>query len=338
MKEFLSDLKKSIKGLVIYEYKYLMILFLVAILCYVPLDYYIVIGGGIDDISSRIEVKDGNESKGSLNLSYVTTTDGVLLTYALSYIIPNWSRNSVDTYKYDNNDSEEDINYRSDMLLKKANSDATYIAYNKAGKEVKLKNTKYYVISVMDGCNLKVKDEVLEIDDNKIDGFNYNEYISSLKAGQKVKIKVKRNKKEKEVETTVQDLNGKLLLGVYLQKIENYDTDPIIEFKFKRSESGPSGGLLTALSIYNQLVKEDITKGLAIAGTGTIDHDGNVGEIGGVDYKLRGAVAGKADVFIVPSGENYKDVMKIVKDENLNIKIIEAKTFDQVLEKLEELK
>lgn len=338
MKEFLSDLKKSIKGLVIYEYKYLMILFLVAILCYVPLDYYIVIGGGIDDISSRIEVKDGNKSKGSLNLSYVTTTDGVLLTYALSYIIPNWSRNSVDTYKYDNNDSEEDINYRSDMLLKKANSDATYIAYNKAGKEVKLKNTKYYVISVMDGCNLKVKDEVLEIDDNKIDGFNYNEYISSLKAGQKVKIKVKRNKKEKEVETTVQDLNGKLLLGVYLQKIENYDTDPIIEFKFKRSESGPSGGLLTALSIYNQLVKEDITKGLAIAGTGTIDHDGNVGEIGGVDYKLRGAVAGKADVFIVPSGENYKDVMKIVKDENLNIKIIEAKTFDQVLEKLEELK
>ena len=337
MREFLKDLKSSVKGLVLYEYKYLMILFLVAILCYVPMDYYIIIGGGIDDISSRIEVKDGYESKGSLNLSYVTTTDGVLLTYALSYIVPNWSRNSVDTYKYDNNDSGEDINYRSDMLLKKANSDATYVAYTKAGKDINLKGTKYYVISVMDGCNLKVKDEVLEIDNNKIDGFNYNEYISSLKKGQKVKLKIKRNKKEQTITTTVKDLNGKLLLGVYLQKIEEYDTDPEIDFKFKRSESGPSGGLLTALSIYNQLISEDITKGLAIAGTGTIDNEGNVGEIGGVDYKLRGAIAGKADVFIVPSGDNYKDVMKIVKEEKLKIKIIEATTFDEVIEKLEEL-
>lgn len=337
MKEFLSDLKKSVKGLIIYEYKYLMVLFLVAILCYVPLNYYIIIGGGIDDISSRIEVDKGYKAEGSLNLSYVSTTDGVLLTYLLSYVVPNWSRNSVDTYKYDHNDSEQDINYRSDMLLKKANSDATYLAYTKAGKNIELKSTKYYVISVMDGCNLKVRDEVLEIDGNKIDGFNYNDYISSLKAGQKVKLKVIRNKKQKEIETTVQELNGKLLLGVYLQKIEQYETDPKVKIAFKRSESGPSGGLLTALSIYNQLVSEDITKGLTIAGTGTIDSEGNVGEIGGVDYKLRGAVAGKADVFIVPSGDNYKDVMKIVKEENLNIKIIEATTFGDVLEKLKEL-
>lgn len=338
MKEFIRDLKQSIKGLLMYEYKYLMVLFLIAILCYVPMDYYIIIGGGIDDISSRIEVKDGYESKGSLNLSYVTTTDGVLLTYLLSYVVPNWSRNSVDTYKYDNNDSENDINYRSDILLQKANSDATYVAYTRAGKDIELTSTKYYVISVMDGCQLKVKDEVLEIDDNKIDGFDYNEYISSLKVGQKVKIKVKRNKKEKEIETPVRDLNGRLLLGVYLQKVEGYHTDPQIMFKFKRTESGPSGGLLTTLSIYNQLVSEDITKGLAIAGTGTIDETGKVGEVGGVDYKLRGAVAGNADVFIVPAGDNYKDVMKIVKEENLDIKVIEATTFDEVLNKLEELK
>ncbi|MDO4996527.1 MAG: S16 family serine protease [Bacilli bacterium] len=338
MKDFINDLKHSFKGLLMYEYKYLMVLFLIAILCYVPMDYYIIIGGGIDDISSRIEVKDGYESKGSLNLSYVTTTDGVLLTYLLSYVVPNWSRNSVDTYKYNNNDSENDINYRSDMLLQKANSDATYIAYTKAGKDIELTSTKYNVISVMDGCHLKVKDEVLEIDGNKIDGFDYNEYISSLKVGQKVKIKVLRNNKEKMIETPVRDLNGRLLLGVYLQKVELYHTDPKITFKFKRTESGPSGGLLTTLSIYNQLVNEDITKGLAIAGTGTIDEEGNVGEVGGVDYKLRGAIAGNADVFIVPSGDNYKDVMKIVKDEDLKIKVIEATTFDEVLNKLEELK
>lgn len=338
MRIFFNDLKKSIKDLLIYEYKFLMVLFLIAILCYVPLNYYIIIGGGIDDISSRIEVEDGYESEGSLNLSYVSTTDGILLTYLLSYIIPNWSRDSIEDYKYGENDSESDINYRNDMSLKKAITDAKYVAYKKAGKEIELLSTSYYVISAMDGCNLKVADEVLELDGNKIDGFDYINYIGSLNVGDKVKVKVLRNKKEEIVETEIKELNGRKLMGVYLEKIEEYKTDPKVNIKFKRSESGPSGGLLTALSIYNQLVSEDITKGLQIAGTGTIDNDGNVGEIGGVEYKLRGAVAGKADVFIVPAGENYKDVMKIVKEENLKIKIIKATTFDEVINKLEELK
>ena len=39
----------------------------------------------------------------------------------------------------------------------------------------------------------------------------------------------------------------------------------------------------------NAITEYDITKGLMIAGTGTIDSVGNVGEIGGVTYKLAGA-------------------------------------------------
>ena len=37
---------------------------------------------------------------------------------------------------------------------------------------------------------------------------------------------------------------------------------------------------MLALSFYNSLIDEDITGGKKISGTGTIDLDGNVGEIG----------------------------------------------------------
>ena len=37
----------------------------------------------------------------------------------------------------------------------------------------------------------------------------------------------------------------------------------------------------------NSLVEEDITHGLKIVGTGTIDYDGNVGSIGGVEYNIK---------------------------------------------------
>ena len=59
----------------------------------------------------------------------------------------------------------------------------------------------------------------------------------------------------------------------------------------------------TALLIYDYLTEEDITKGRTIVGTGTIDENGNVGSIGGVKYKLKGAVKNKAEIFLVPNGK-----------------------------------
>ena len=89
-----------------------------------------------------------------------------------------------------------------------------------------------------------------------------------------------------------------------------------------------------SLEIYSQLINKDITRGRKIVGTGTISEDGEVGEIDGVKYKLRGAVKNKAQIFIAPSGNNYKEAVKEKKKNNYKIKIIEAKNFKQVLEEL----
>ena len=146
-----------------------------------------------------------------------------------------------------------------------------------------------------------------------------------------------RDKKEVECYAILQEINDTKVVGISFMQDFNYETDPKIELKFKSSESGPSGGLMTAISIYDKLVDDDLTKGLKIVGTGTINSDGTVGSIGGVKYKLKGAVRSKADVFIVPNEENYDEVMKIMKKEKYKIKILGVSTFDEAIKKINEL-
>ena len=100
---------KSIKDFVVEEYKLLIVCFTILILFFYPVDYYIIIGGGISDISSRIEVDDSYDSEGSFNMSYVSELVGTLGPYLLSYIIPSWDRESANLYKYNVKESIEDI-------------------------------------------------------------------------------------------------------------------------------------------------------------------------------------------------------------------------------------
>ena len=49
---------------------------------------------------------------------------------------------------------------------------------------------------------------------------------------------------------------------------------------------GPSAGLMFALGIVDKLTPGDLTGGKFVAGTGTIDDDGKVGPIGGIQQKI----------------------------------------------------
>ncbi len=69
---------------------------------------------------------------------------------------------------------------------------------------------------------------------------------------------------------------------------------------------GPSAGLMFSLGIVDKLTPEQENGGRHVAGTGTIDADGTVGPIGGIQQKLRGARDAGATVFLVPT-ENCAD-------------------------------
>ena len=59
-------------------------------------------------------------------------------------------------------------------------------------------------------------------------------------------------------------------------------------------------------------------------------------EIGGVKYKLIGAVRNKADVFICPE-ENYKEAKKLAKEKDYDIIVLTGKNLEEIINKLKEL-
>jgi Lon-like protease len=90
---------------------------------------------------------------------------------------------------------------------------------------------------------------------------------------------------------------------------------------------GPSAGLMFTLGIIDKLKPEDLTGGKIIAGTGTIDNDGNVGPIGGIPQKLVGAKKAGAQVFLVPKGNCAEAVRNAVD----GLPMAEVATVDDAL-------
>ncbi|MER7704197.1 S16 family serine protease [Kitasatospora sp. NPDC097605] len=70
---------------------------------------------------------------------------------------------------------------------------------------------------------------------------------------------------------------------------------------------GPSAGQMLALGIVDKLAGDgkggDLTGGLTIAGTGTIDEQGVIGPVGGVPLKTQAAARDGATVFLLPKDE-----------------------------------
>jgi len=66
---------------------------------------------------------------------------------------------------------------------------------------------------------------------------------------------------------------------------------------------GNSAGLALTLAILEMLTPGELTAGLRVATTGTIDIDGVVGPIGGIRQKVVAARRAGMDLFIVPQNE-----------------------------------
>lgn len=330
----LSKIYEGFKKYIKENYKSLIVLILVLVLVTIKLPYYISTTGGTINVDNRISIDNEYKKSGSFNLAYVSELTATIPTFLLSYVIDDWELIDANDYKIDSNDSIEDIEYRNRLYLEEANQNAIKIAYTKANKEFKIINTKFQVLYIDENADttFKVGDIILEADGIVIKDLNdYKKITNSKKAGDIINLKVDRNGKVVDVKAKVILSNNELITGIYIIKIYDYEEKPNINIKFKRNESGPSGGFMMALAIYNKLIKEDITHSLKIVGTGTIDEEGNVGEIGGVIYKLKGAVKSKADIFFVPEGDNYKDALNYKNKKNYKIKIVPIKKFDDAV-------
>lgn len=321
---------------------YLVLLFGIVFMATIlyPLPYYIYTGGGTINVKDKIHIEN-KETKGDFNLCYVEQINANIPTFLLSKLLSNWDSVSKEEVSLNDKEDVKDIYKRDKIYLEEANQNAIFVAYKKAGKSVNILDKHLYIIYLEEDSDtdLKIGDDILEIDGSKIDSLaDISKILDSYEVGSKLNIKVKRNGKEMMKYAIVHEKDGRKLIGIALTSIYDYEVDPKITFTFSNSESGPSGGFMVTLAIYNQLIDNDISNDLKIAGTGTIDIEGNVGSIGGVKYKLKGAVDSKSDIFLVPAGENYEEAIKYQKKYHYDIKIIGISTFEEAIEKLESMK
>jgi PDZ domain-containing protein len=135
---------------------------------------------------------------------------------------------------------------------------------------------------------------------------------------------------QREVTVTPVHSDDRLVIGVIVDP-SNLDVQLEVPVKIDaRGVEGPSAGLMTALTVYDQLSSTDLAAGRTIAGTGTIDIDGNVGEIGGIKAKARAAAAAGAQLFLAPASQ-AADARAVLGDK---IPVIGVTTFQQALDAL----
>ena len=321
---------KKIKQYLKEDKYYILFLIVIFILCNYKLPYYINMPGGTIKINDRIKCDNCNDINGSLNMLYVTEYVASIPTYLLSYVIPNWDLESISVQQI-NNESVEEINVRNKLMLENSIDNALYVAYKEAGKDINIREKKTFIATTLDDNNLKIGDELLEVDNNVINDYlEVKNIILSHDVGDSVLFKVRRNNKEINISSKVREESGNKVIGVVIITDYVFDMDPILDIKFKERESGASGGLMMALSMYTKISDDDIVRGRKIAGTGTISFDGSVGRIDGIKYKIIGAVRNNMDVVLVPSG-NYEEAIKIKEKNKYDIDIVSVDNFSDAI-------
>jgi len=126
-----------------------------------------------------------------------------------------------------------------------------------------------------------------------------------IKPGEQVEIELQRGEETMTVQLTTiaaeQDAS-RSIMGVVINDKYDIVLDQEVELaSYLLHAGGPSHGAMLTLALLNQLVEDDITDGLHVAGTGTIEVDGSVGMVGGIPQKAYAVSRSNADVFFVPT-------------------------------------
>lgn len=129
--------------------------------------------------------------------------------------------------------------------------------------------------------------------------------IESAEPGDTVTLRVRHAGTERDERITLRALEdgGPARIGVLVQTAIDALVLPFdIVLTPGIRIGGPSAGMMVEVTVYDLLAAEDLLAGRRVAGTGTLDIDGRVGEVGGVREKTLAAIDAGYDVLLVPAG------------------------------------
>jgi PDZ domain-containing protein len=178
-------------------------------------------------------------------------------------------------------------------------------------------------------------DVILEVAGERTDTLcDVGREIGVHEPGNRVDITVERDGSPQTLSVTLGNhprIPGRAYLGVAMAA--DFEFDPGFDVDFETGRiAGPSAGLMFALALYDRLTPDDLTNGKDIAGTGTVNCDGSVGPIGGIEQKVAGAKQRGSDIFLSPAAN--ADAARAAAGD---IVVVPIETFSDALEYLEGL-
>lgn len=334
-----AKIYEKVKQFMKNNWLFVVILLIVVTVTFVKLPYEVEMPGGIIDLDNRVYVNgEKNKIEGSFNMAYVSVVQGSIPHILMGLVLPDWKVVPISETKYEN-ETVEEANLRDKLNLQQSKDFATAVAMDQASIPYTIKDNINYVVHINKKANttMKVGDNIRKFNGKDVKEIkDITDAIKNMNVGETVNITVLRDGKKVDTTAVIFEENEKKYIGISALTTMEIESDTKVKITSKPSESGPSGGLMMTLMVYSALTHQDLTHGLKVVGTGTISLDGTVGEIGGVKYKLMGAVKNKADVFLVPK-DNYEEAMKVKEEKKYDIKIVSVDKFSDAVEYLEGL-
>lgn len=312
-----------------------------------PTKYVVESPGPLDEVARYITMPEKPKAKGKLYSTSVSIRPALVFDYLFAGFVP-YHELALKSDVYGSGDVEG-WDKISDYDMHQGTNLALLTASKKAKIPAKTTFDGMFVMDVQEGSDfynrLKVGDLITKIDQKQFaDTTEMQKYLSGKEVGQKVELTVLRDKKEKQI-------SGKLILvkatkkpgiGMTLGSQISVTTTPKVKINVT-DLGGPSAGLMFTLELYQEFTGKSLTGGKKIAGTGTIDENGKVGIIGGVDKKVAAAAKAKAVVFFAPTDQpsgvkksetNYTEAVRTAKELKTKMKIVPVATFEDALDYL----
>jgi PDZ domain-containing protein len=310
---------------------------------FIHLPYFSVGPGPAVNVLRLIDARGGArtyESKGQLLLTTVSESVNTVNVWdaLLAWIDPNVMLISQQAVLGGKTSREVDIENQLEMDDSKYQAEVA--AFRALGLDV-ARVAGARVLSVVDGYpafgTLRAQDLIVSVDGVSVkDPAAAVALLQKHKIGDTVKIGYRRGRSNKTVTlktVSSQPVPGKkahAVIGVNLEPAFRLPRDIQVD---TQNIVGPSGGMMIALSIYDAFTPADLTGGHIIAGTGTIDGQGAIGDIGGIEEKVRAAASHGADIFLAP----FDQAATARKVAPKSMRVIGVRTLDEALKFLKAL-
>lgn len=315
------------------------------------LDAYISRPGGAYELSPLVEVEGGDEDdEGTLSLMTITMMNATPSLYVFSLFQESYKVLESNQVRSPH-ESDEEYNVRQLKLMSDSQVNALKVAFEKAEMPYEVVNNGVFVLNVLEGGAadnvLQPGDRILSIDQQQYRTMEeFVDYLAGKEVGETVELVFERENRQITESVELAPLPTDLSragLGISFVEDKSITTDPNVTINSDQI-GGPSAGLMFTLEILNQLLDEDITKGYAVAGTGTMENNGEVGRIGGIDQKVIAADKGEIEIFFAPDDEtegapesNYDLAVETAEKIGTEMEIVPVKSIDDALNYLEEL-